>query len=261
MRSVLVTGGTGALGREVVAALLARGATVRIASRRPRPANDHGPYSWAAVDFRTGAGLADAAAGMDTVVHCASPTRPRPGGPADEDITRFLSGALAPGTHLVNISIVGIDQIPLVYYRHKLAAEEIIRESGLPWTILRTTQFHSLVLAVLRGMAAVPAIMPVPAGLRLQPIAQAEVGARLADLALGAPAGRVPDLGGPEIRDLGDLARAYLSATHRHRRIVDLRLGGALLRALRSGVNLVPDNPGGTQTFEQYLGQHAAPDR
>lgn len=259
MASVLVTGGTGVLGRQVVAALLARGRDVRIASRHPRPVTDHGPYTWTTVDFRTGAGLADAAAGADTVVHCASSTRPGRPVVADEDLTRLLTGALAPHTHLVLISIVGIEQIPLGYYRHKLAAERVVRESGLPWTILRTTQFHSLVLGFLRGLAVVPMVMPVPTGLRFQPIAPDEVGARLADLALGDPAGRVPDLGGPQVRDFDDLARAYLTATHRGRRIVGVRMGGGLMRALRTGANLAPDNPGGRQTFEEYLQRELTP--
>lgn len=253
MATVLVTGGTGVLGSEVAAALLARAATVRIASRRPRPTTDHGTYSWATVDFRTGAGLADAVAGIDAVVHCASATRPGSRSVADEDMTRFLVGALPPQTHLVHISIVGIEAIPLGYYRHKLAAEAVIQESGLPWTILRTTQFHSLVLGFVRGVAAVPGVMPVPAGVRFQPIAPAEVGAALAELAGGAPAGRVPDLGGPEVREFADLARAYLAATRHRRRIVEVRLGGGLMRALRDGANLVPENPGGHETFEEYL--------
>ena len=249
MATVLVTGGTGVLGREVVAALLARGRTVRIASRHPRPVGDRGDYEWATVDFRNGAGLADAAAGVDRVVHCASSTRPGPGSVADEDIARFLVSALAPGTHVVLISIVGIEQIPLGYYRHKLAAEQVVRDSGLPWTTLRTTQFHSLLASLLGGLAKVPAIMPVPAGIRFQPIAAVEVGARLADLALGAPAGRVPDLGGPDILTLETIARRYLSATGRRRRIADLPMGGTALRALRRGANLVPGNRAGGQTL------------
>jgi uncharacterized protein YbjT (DUF2867 family) len=161
--------------------------------------------------------------------------------------------ALAPGPHVVLISIVGVEQIPLGYYRHKLAAEEVVRESGLPWTTLRTTQFHSLLASLLGGLAKIPGIMPIPSDIRFQPIAAVEVGARLADLALGSPAGRVPDLGGPEIVTLEDLARRYLSAIGRRRRIADLPLGGAALRALRRGANLVPGNRAGGQTFDEYL--------
>lgn len=258
MGDVLVTGGTGSLGREVVAALLARGQQVRLASRRPRPPGDHGRYSWATVDFRTGSGLADAAAGIDAVVHCASATRPGRRAVADEDIARFLTGALSAGTHLVFISIVGVDAIPLGYYRHKLAAEDVICASGLPWTILRTTQFHSLVLAALGGLGRLPAVLPVPSGIRLQPIAEAEVGARLADLTLTDPAGRAPDLGGPLIEDVDDLARRFLSARHLRRRVVGIPLGGSVMRALRSGANLAPDNPGGRETFQRYLDEAAS---
>lgn len=253
MTTVLVTGATGVLGREVVSALQESGARVRIASRTPRPTSDRGRYEWATVDYRTGAGLADAGRGVDAVVHCASSTRPGPGAAADEDITRFLVAALTPATHVVLISIVGVDAIPLGYYQHKLAAEQVVRDSGLPWTVLRTTQFHGLVCGILRGLSAAPLIMPLPPGIRLQPIDPAVVGRRLADLALGAPASRVPDLGGPDIFSVDDLARRYLSATGRSRRIVDLPVRGRIVDALRTGVNLAPDNRAGGRSFDEYL--------
>jgi uncharacterized protein YbjT (DUF2867 family) len=244
MTTVLVTGATGVLGREVVAALSSRGTRIRVASRRPRPVSDRGGYEWSAVDFATGAGLADATADAGVVVHCASSTRPGRSAIPDEDMTRMLIGSLGPRTHIVYISIVGIDRVPLGYYRHKLAAEEVVQGSGRPWTILRTTQFHSLVLAVLRGLGSLPAVMPVPAAVRLQPIAPSAVGRALADLALGDPAGRAPDLGGPEILELPALARLYLRATGRRRRIVEVPLGGRVMRALHTGANLVPAPPG-----------------
>jgi uncharacterized protein YbjT (DUF2867 family) len=259
MTSVVVTGGTGVLGRQVTAALLDGGHHVRVASRRPRPVADRGSYEWAVVDFRTGAGLADAVLGVDAVVHCASATRPRAGAGVDDDMTRFLVGVLPRGTHLVYISIVGIEAVPIGYYRHKLAAEEVVSQSGLGWTILRTTQFHSLLRMAFGVLARVPIVMPVPSGIPLQPIAEAEVGARLAELAVGEPAGRVPDLGGPEIRDLAGLAGDFLSATHRRRRIAEIPLRGKMIGSVRAGSLLAPDNRGGRQTFASYLA--TLPDR
>ena len=82
-------------------------------------------------------------------------------------------------------------------------------ESGLPWTTLRAAQFHDLVLTVARQMAKMP-LVPVPYGVRFQPIDAGEVADRLVELALGTPFGLVPDMGGPRVYPLADLLRTYL---------------------------------------------------
>ncbi|MFD0276265.1 SDR family oxidoreductase [Kitasatospora sp. NPDC127111] len=240
MTTILVTGGTGTLGRLVTERLRADGHEVRVLSRHSRP------Y---AVDLREGTGLAEAVAGVETIVHCASSPR---GG--DEQAARHLIAAAreAGVRHLVYISIVGIDRVPLAYYRAKLAVERQIEESGLAWTVLRTTQFHDLVLGLLQTSARLP-VMLLPAGVADQPIEVAEVAARLAELATGAPAGRVPDMGGPEVRPFSELARAYLRATGRRRPRLNVRLAGRAYRALRAGGHLTPERAVGEGTFEQFL--------
>ncbi|MFF2851232.1 SDR family oxidoreductase [Streptomyces sp. NPDC058001] len=246
MTTILVTGGTGTLGRLVTERLGARGHEVRVLSRHAQP------Y---AVDLRTGAGLDAAVAGVDTAVHCASAPR------GDEEAARNLVAALrqAGVGHLVYISIVGVDEVPLGYYKHKYAVERIVEESGLGWTVLRATQFHDLVVSVLQGLARTPLLMPVPAGVADQPIEVAEVADRLAALAEGAPAGRVPDMGGPEVLGFPELARAYLRATGRRRRIVPVRLAGATYQALRAGRHLTPERAVGRGTFAEYLAKRFGP--
>ncbi|MCC9305609.1 NAD(P)H-binding protein [Kitasatospora sp. RB6PN24] len=240
MTTILVTGGTGTLGRLVTERLRADGHDVRVLSRSSHP------Y---AVDLREGAGLAEAVAGVDTIVHCASSPR---GG--DEQAARHLiDAARAAGVrHLVYISIVGIDRVPLGYYRTKLAVEKLIEGSGLGWTTLRTTQFHDLVRQLLDAFAKLP-VMLLPVGITDQPIAASEVAARLAELATGAPAGRVPDMGGPEVRTLAQLARTYLRVTGRRRAVLNVPLAGATYRRIREGGLLAPDRAVGRITFEQYL--------
>jgi len=93
----------------------------------------------------------------------------------------------------------------------------------------------------------------VPAGFRFQPIDAGEVAARLAGLALGAPAGLVPDLGGPRVYELADLARSYLRATHRPRPILPVWTPGGAARAFRAGANLAPDRAVGHRTWEDFL--------
>ncbi|QIJ61571.1 NAD(P)H-binding protein [Streptomyces sp. JB150] len=240
MTTILVTGGTGTLGRLVTERLRADGHDTRVLSRHAQP------Y---AVDLRTGGGLDAAVADVDTVVHCASSPR---GG--DEQAARHLVDAArrAGVRHLVYISIVGVDRVPLGYYRTKLAVERLIEESGLGWTVLRTTQFHDLLLQLFQTLAR-PPVMPVPAGVADQPIDVAEVAGRLVELALGDPAGRAQDMGGPEIRSLESLARAYLTATGRRRPLIRVPLWGPTYRAFRTGGHLTPDRAVGKGTFEEFL--------
>jgi uncharacterized protein YbjT (DUF2867 family) len=251
---ILVTGATATLGREVVARLLASGHGVRVMSRRPRPAGDPQRYEWAVADLITGQGLADAMVGIRTIVHCASG---RSGQRKEAHITRTLIEAAkrAGSPHLVYISIVNIDQVPLAYYRGKLASEKLIEESGLPFTILRAAQFHDLVRSLFAGAAKLP-VMPLPAG-RFQPVDVRDVADRLVELALGQPHGRARDLAGPEIRDIADLARAYLHITGKQRPIWTLGLPGKLFRALREGRNIAHDADRGTVTFESWLTEGA----
>lgn len=250
MSSILITGGTGCLGSTVVSRLLDAGHEVRVASRRQQPSGALLPYSWATVDYRSGVGLAAAVDGVDAIVHCAGSMRV----PVDRNL---IAAARRGKQHLVYISIVGVDRVPMAYYRSKLAAERLIENSGLPYTILRATQFHDLVRVVLAGLARMP-VMPVP-DLRFQPIDVGDVAARLAELAAGSPAGRVPDIGGPEIHALPDLARTYLGATGRHRPIMPFRLPGKVFAGYRDGGHLAQEHATAGRTFADYLAAHDNP--
>ena len=159
----------------------------------------------------------------------------------------------AKPAHLVYISIVGCDRVPLPYYKQKHAAERLIQDSGVPCTILRATQFHPLVKRIFDTTSKLP-VMLVP-GFAFQPIDVREVATELAVLAQGAPAGVVPELGGPEIHEGIDLARMYLRATGKQRRLVRLKAPGATYRAYRAGGNLTPERAVGMQTFAQYLSE------
>ena len=245
-KRILVTGGTGTVGRVVAQRLLDAGAQVRILSRGRRAAGPAGEATYVVGDVKTGTGLTEALADVDVVVHCVDPAQ------------HVVEAALrAGGPHFVYISIVGIDRIPLPYYQRKLADERLISGSGLPWTVLRATQFHDLVAVMLRGLAA-PPIMVVPAGFSFQPVDVRDVGAELAALALGVPAGRVPDIAGPDVLPVADAARRYLAAVGKRRRIVPVAVPGRIARGFRDGANLAPDRAAGTITFDRYLEEQSA---
>lgn len=252
---VLVTGGTGTLGRLVVPRLRDAGCDVRVLSRRPQTAAIGVEY--VVGDLATDEGIDAAVAGVRTVVHCAGSAK------GDDVKARSLvrAAARAGVTHLVYISVIGADRVPIVsradrgmfgYIGAKRAAEELIAGSGVPFTTVRAAQFHDLILTVAEQMAKLP-VLPVPGGIQAQPIDAPEVADRLAELALGRPAGLVEDLGGPRIYSMADLIRSYLKATGRHRPMMSLRLPGKAARAMREGANLAPERAVGRRTWEDFL--------
>jgi uncharacterized protein YbjT (DUF2867 family) len=243
---VLVTGGTGRLGRLVVRRLRDAQCDVRVLTRRSRESADG--VEFVVGDLATGERIEAAVGGVAAIVHCATSSR------GDVDATRNLVRAASrAGTpHLVYVSIVGIDRISSWSYpKAKLQAERVVTECGLPWTILRVTQFYDYMLTGLRKLARLP-VVPVPAGFAVQPIDADEVAARLVELTLGEPAGRVPDMAGPQVTSWAGLLRGYLRASHRRRWVVPVRIPGT--RAVRAG-GLLP-GPGhavGRRTWEQFL--------
>jgi len=255
MQPILVTGGTGTLGRLVVPRLRDAGRDVRVLSRGGRDGGDG--VELVTGDLTTGEGIDAAVAGAEVIVHCAGTAR------GDGDKARHLvrAAARAGARHLVFISVVGADRVPLAgavdramfgYFGSKLDAERVVAGSGLPWTTLRATQFHDLALLTVRQLARLP-VVPVPSGIRFQPVDTGEVAARLVELALGAPSGLVPDLAGPRIYEMAELVRGYLRAAGRRRVILPVRVPGAAARALRSGANLAPDRAVGRRTWEEFL--------
>ena len=233
---IAVAGGTGVVGRHVVEVARERGHVVTVLSRSE------------GVDLTTGAGLAERLAGVDAVVDVTSVATQKRG--AAEaffgGVTRNLQAAGA--AHVVALSIVGIDDVDTGYYAGKRLQERLLAEGDVPWTVLRATQFHEFAQQAL-GFARIGPLSLVPR-MRSQTIAAREVAEMLVDLAERGPSGRVPDLAGPQVHDLVDLARRVADG----RRVVPVRVPGAAGRAMRSGA-LLPkgDGPRGTVTFDAWL--------
>lgn len=247
MQSILVTGGTGTLGRLVVPQLRDKGYRIKVLSRHGREGGEGIEYVIG--DLATGEGIEEAVAGAEIIVHCAGSSK------GDEVKTRNLVRAAATqaeARHLVFISVVGADKTGFGYFKSKLAAEQVVAESGIPWTTLRATQFHDLILTVVRAMSKLP-VVPVPSGFRFQPVEAGEVAARLAELALGAPSGLVPDMAGPKVYSLKEFIRGYLRASHKRRLLIPLWLPGKGAQSVRAGTNLAPDRAVGRRTWEEFL--------
>ena len=248
---LLITGGTGTLGRLVVPRLLDAGCKVRVLSRTSHESGDGIEYVTG--DLLKGEGIEPAVDGAEIILHLAG----GPGAKGDEEATQNLERAASQAgvQHLVDISVIGAERVPLGYFRNKLGAERAVADSGLPWTTLRAAQFHDLVLTVVEKMAKLP-VVPIPGGLRFQPVDSGEVAARLVELTLGEPAGLVPDLAGPKVYGMADLIRGYLRARGKRRLMMPVRMPGKAGRAYRAGENLSLEGTAvGKRTWEDFLAE------
>jgi uncharacterized protein YbjT (DUF2867 family) len=253
-----VAGGTGTVGRELVARLVGQGHTVRVLTRRagaelPGGATHH------RVDLATGAGLAPALEGVDAVVDAAN------AGPARKPAEAVLLGgtrrlleaeAAAGVAHHVGVSVVGIDRVPYGYYAVKLAQEEIVRTGPVAWTIVRATQFFGLLDWAFSATARV-GLLPGPA-LPLQPVDQREVAGVLAATAAGEPLGAITEFAGPEVCSVRDLAATWRAGTAARALVVPVPLPGRAGRALRSGGLTSSAASTGSTTFAAWLRERGA---
>ncbi|MFC4565311.1 SDR family oxidoreductase [Nocardiopsis mangrovi] len=253
-RTILVTGGTGTVGRPVVERLTAQGHDVRALSRRARPGGGvPGTPEPFAVDLRTGEGLDAAVDGVDAIVHCATTYT---GGDERSAANLFAAARRAGVPHTVAISIVGCDRVGIGYYRSRARIEQALAASGLGHTVLRATQFHDLVRRLCAGLSRIP-VMPVPT-MPFQPVDAGEVADRLAELAVGDPVGRAPDLGGPRVEAFRDLARQYAAWSGRRRLMVPVPLPGRAFTAYRAGGHLAENGDRGTVAFADHLAARAS---
>jgi uncharacterized protein YbjT (DUF2867 family) len=171
----------------------------------------------------------------------------------------LLAAEAAAGVrHHVALSIVGSERLPgNGYFRAKVAQESLIKASGIPYTILRATQFFEFVGGIAQSATVGDEIRLSPA--LIQPIASADVAAALADVAVARPGNRTVEVAGPEAMPLDDLVRRFLRGTQDARTVVPdvhARYFGDVLsdRSLTPG-----ENPRiGAIRFEDWLGQSTA---
>ncbi|MFI6265252.1 SDR family oxidoreductase [Micromonospora sp. NPDC051006] len=205
-----VIGGTGLIGSQVVQRLTAAG----------HEAVPAAPST--GVDLLTGDGLDQALEGAQVVVNVAnSPTFDE----ASLDFFRTTMGnLLAAGEragvgHQVILSIVGVDQVPLLdYYRAKALQEELLRQGPTPYSIVRATQFFEFVNAIMSWTSDETTVR-LPAT-PVQPMAAADVAAAVVDVATGAPLGGIRNVAGPDVYALDDLGRLTLAAQQDNRTVV-----------------------------------------
>lgn len=242
---IAVAGGTGVVGSHVVTAAQAGGHETVVLARS------------VGVDVFSGSGLGESLVGVDAVIDVANTVTlsAKPAIRFFETSTRNLieAGQRAGVRHHVVMSIVGIDDVDYGYYLGKRAQEHAALSSGAPVSILRATQFHEFPAQMMERVKGPVAVIPQ---MRVQTVAAVEVAQALVGLAIGPVLGRSPDIAGPQVRELPELARLLRDARGSKRPVVSLRLPGKVGTAMRTGA-LLPTSAGprGTLTFEDWLGQ------
>ena len=252
MATVLVTGGTGTIGRLVVRELMKIGQQARILTRN---ANSAVPsdVQVSVSNLADRSSLNEATQGIDSIIHCASnPAK------ATEDIdgTGGLSECAASNgvRYFVYISIVGVDRADAPYYKTKHTVEQIVRGSDIPSVVLRATQFHSFVAGLIQklGVDTLDEVL-VPAGVRLQTIEAEEVAQRLVELTKTRQTGYVDDVGGPEILAIEDMVKDFLVARGRQATVRSVDPKGSPWVAWTGEAHLCPKHRYGKVTWQQFL--------
>lgn len=243
---ILIVGGTGRLGSGVARVLRDRGHAVRAASRSSPECR---------VDLTTGEGLEAALRGVEAVVDASNgpPSRERASAVLVGGTRRLLAAEAQAGVrHHLAVSIVGIDDVPLPYYRVKLEQERLVTQGPIPWTIVRATQFHALLDQVLA--AAARRHVSLRARARFQTVADAEVAEVVAGAAVGQPRhGRI-EVAGPEVHTLAELSRIRRRVTGERGLPLPVPIPGRLGRALRAGrLTAAERDVTAATTYEKWL--------
>lgn len=248
---IVVIGGSGLIGTKLVNILRQHGQEVVVAS----------PSS--GVNTITGEGLAKALTGAQVVVDVSNAPSWE-----DKDVLEFFESsgrnlstveATAGVGHHVALSVVGTERLLASgYFRAKMAQENLIKASGIPYTIVRATQFFEF-LGGIAQLSTVGQTVHLPPAL-WQPIAADDVASELAEVTLGAPVNGLVELAGPERAGLDELVRRFLGATKDPREVitdVDARYYGLVVndQSLTPGTNPRIGATSFTDWLPHYLSQ------
>lgn len=259
MDKILVTGGTGLLGREIVNQLISEKQNVAILTTQTHPDVTAGVEVFTG-DLITGKGLSEAVADKDVVIHCAS--NPLNFGETDvlgtQNLVKVIDKHQPP--HLIYISIVGVDRSNYPYYVAKKQVEDLISGSGIPFTVLRTTQFHQFVNRLISGfLNTQEKSIQIPDGMKFQPVAVSEVATKLVSLSKNKAEGLLPNFGGPEVLAFEEMFEQYLQVFKSEIDWKTFPLVAPRYELFRSGVNLCESNAVGKTTWKEFLGSLCCP--
>lgn len=212
MTRIVVVGGTGLIGAKTVARLAARGHEVTAAASR------------SGVNTLTGEGLAAALEGAEVVVDTTRPPSTSTGVEVFAFFTRSTANLLAAGVaagvrHHVALTIVGTDaDVSVPYYTAKRAQEELVRDGGIPFSLVHATQFFEFVKSIADAATVGDTVRLAP--VRIEPMAAEDVATAVARATVGRPLNGIVEVAGPEQFQLDELIRLGLRARNDARTVI-----------------------------------------
>lgn len=249
----LVTGWSGQLGRQLLSLLGTDQKPLVLAGRTSPGALPHNQtyLKFDMLDHRSVPDLT----GVDVVYHLASRT-PNFSREADVAGTRQLlkAAAVSGVQHFVYVSIVGIDKVPLKYYKIKLETENLVREGGIPFTILRATQFHPFFTWLISKWHK--SVLPIILRDALfQPIAIESVAKALARMGQATPQNKTVEMGGPHVISLGEAMNFWMEIKKQRRFVLSLPSGliGRIGRELRDGSLTTSSADSDSQSWKDWV--------
>jgi uncharacterized protein YbjT (DUF2867 family) len=247
---ILITGGTGLLGRAVCEILDGRNISYLIASHQETvPPN--GVY----MDLSTGKGMEEAVSNKTVILHLASDKK-QPNNDV-QGTARLLHTIKSQGLtpHFIYISIVGVEELPLPYFKQKAQVEQLVMQSGLPYSIVKATQFHEYIDGLLTSFFKF-GIGLLPKNVLVQPVSVPIAARALSDLCSTKPTFLSQVLAGPEVLKLQDMATQWLRVQKKNKKYISFSLWGKAGKKLKAGVLTSPKNKQSGLTWSSWLKEH-----
>ncbi|MTI21899.1 NAD-dependent epimerase/dehydratase family protein [Fulvivirga sp. RKSG066] len=256
MNRILVTGGTGNLGKAIVALLIKNNCDVTVlTSQNYLPTTNHVSYTYGNLAIANSlSGLENA---FDIIIHCASNALNTAA--IDIEGSQNLISAISTSRikHFIYISIVGVDQSSFDYYKSKVYVEDFLIASGLPYSIIRATQFHDfiyhwLIKPIDTGLEN---NLQIPSDLYFQSIDKNDVARKVLELTTLGPINKTINIGGPEVLKFEQMAEAYLFLLKRQNKIEFVPPISEMHRLFTTKINLCPRAKYGKISWCDYLRQ------
>jgi uncharacterized protein YbjT (DUF2867 family) len=246
---ILVTGSTGQLGSALLNQLKVSDYKVKITSRRKPDGIGH--FEWVYSDLLSGEGLDEAVKDVEVIIHAA--TSPIKNSRLIEvsGLEKFLS-KLQDIKQFIYPSIVGIEEIPLKYYKLKYEGEELLKNSSIPYTIVRATQFHGFVENLFLSKPIFKRYV-IPGNIKFQSVDAGEFANHLIDLINKGPQGRTDDFAGPDIMTSREMAELKIKIKNETNKVFSFSVPGKLYKSFVDGKNTNFNQKKGKITFEEYL--------
>lgn len=246
---ILVTGSTGQLGSALLNQLKDTDCSVKMTSRRKPKCGEN--FDWVYSDMLSGQGLEEAAKDVDVVIHAATSPMKKTKEIEVLGLSNFLS-KLTHIKHFIYPSIVGIEDIPFKYYKYKYEAEKVLKQSFIPYTIVRATQFHGFVDSLFLSKPVFKGYF-IPGNIKFQTVDVGEFANHLINLTEKGPQGKTDEFAGPKIMTLREMTDLKIEINNQPNRVYSFSFPGRLYKALLEGKNTNPIQKVGTVTFEDFL--------